>query len=114
MRCNRSGSASWTCLPQAIASGVPFAMRKPPDVGELRTGINYRKSLRDGRKVWVVGHGAVEDVITHLATRAMVDEYVAWYDRHFDPTWRDVVLNCDDKPWGYVLPKSADDLIGMG
>jgi len=80
---------------------------------ELRTGADYRKSLRDGRKVWVVGDGEVEDVATHPATRGMVEEYVAWYDRHFDPVWRDVVLR-DDLPWGYVLPKSADDLVGMG
>ena len=44
----------------------------------------------------------------------MVDEYVAWYDRHFDPAWQDVVLLKDGLPWGYVLPKCADDLIGMG
>jgi aromatic ring hydroxylase len=80
---------------------------------EPRRGAEYRDSLRDGRKVWVVGEGAVEDVATHPATRAMVDEYVAWYDRHFDPLWRDVVLK-DGLPWGYVLPKSADDLVGMG
>ena len=55
---------------------------------ELRTGSDYHKALHDGRKVWVVGHGAVEDVTAHPATRAMVAEYVAWSDRHFDPTWR--------------------------
>ena len=51
------------------------------------------KALRDGRKVWVIGEGAVEDVTTHPATRAMVDEYVAWYDRHFDPAWQDTLLS---------------------
>ncbi len=88
-------------------------MRKPSDVRELRTGADYRKSLRDGRKVWVVGDGEVADVATHPATRGMVEEYVAWYDRHFDPVWRDVVLR-ENLPWGYVLPKNADDLAGMG
>ncbi len=79
----------------------------------LRTGAEYRESLRDGRKVWVLGEGAVDDVTTHPATRAMVDEYVAWYDRHFDPAWQDTLLN-DGLPWGYTLPKRADDLVGMG
>ena len=79
----------------------------------MRTGAEYRESLRDGRKVWIVGEGEVEDVATHPATRAMVDEYAAWYDRHFDPGWQSVLLK-EDLPWGYVLPKSADDLIGMG
>jgi 4-hydroxyphenylacetate 3-monooxygenase len=83
-------------------------------VHKLRTGAEYREALRDGRKVWVVGEGAVDDVTTHPATRAMVDEYVAWYDRHFDPAWRDVVLTPDGLPWGFVLPKTADDLVAMG
>jgi aromatic ring hydroxylase len=86
---------------------------------ELRTGAEYREALRDGRKVWIAGVGAVEDVTTHPATRAMVDEYVAWYDLHRDPAWQDIVLAPPNKkgrrvPWGYVLPKSADDLVAMG
>src|SRR5579862_8635961 len=79
----------------------------------MRTGAEYREALRDGRRVWVIGEGAVDDVTTHPATRAMVDEYVDWYDRHFDPAWQNIILK-DDVPWGYVLPKSADDLVGMG
>jgi 4-hydroxyphenylacetate 3-monooxygenase len=85
----------------------------------LRTGADYRESLRDGRRVWVMGEGLVEDVTTHPATKAMVDEYVAWYDRHLDPEWQDVVLTPPDHPSGripcaFVLPKSADDLRRMG
>ncbi|MFI5000724.1 MAG: 4-hydroxyphenylacetate 3-hydroxylase N-terminal domain-containing protein [Reyranellales bacterium] len=81
---------------------------------ELRTGAEYRAALRDGRKVWVVGEGAVPDVTTHPATRAMVDEYVAWYDRHFDPQWRATVSTPDGLPWGYTLPTTSDDLVAMG
>ena len=51
----------------------------------MRTGAEYRESLRDGRNVWVTGEGAVDDVTTHPATSAMVKECVAWYGRHFDP-----------------------------
>jgi hypothetical protein len=58
----------------------------------VRTGSEYREALHDGRRVWVMGEGLVEDVTTHPATRAMVDEYVAWYDRHQDPAWQDVLL----------------------
>jgi 4-hydroxyphenylacetate 3-monooxygenase len=84
----------------------------------MRTGADYRAALRDGRKVWVLGEGRVDDVTTHPATRAMVDEYVRWYDRHFDPAWQDIVLTPADKsgerlPWGYVLPRNADDLSAM-
>ena len=53
----------------------------------MRTGAEYRQALRDGRRVWVMGEGLVEDVTTHPATRAMADEYVAWYDLHLDPAW---------------------------
>ena len=40
----------------------------------MRTGEEYREALRDGRRVFVVGEGAIEDVTVHPATRAMVDE----------------------------------------
>ncbi len=81
---------------------------------KLRTGAEYREALRDGRKVWVVGEGQVEDVTTHPATRAMVDEYVAWYDRHFDPAWRGRITTKDGLPWGYLAPRTSDDLVAMG
>src|SRR6516165_10667308 len=85
----------------------------------MRTGAEYRAALRDGRRVWVMGEGWVEDVTTHSATRAMVDEYVAWYDMHLDPEWTDALFSPPDaqgarKPWAYHVPKSADDLCGMG
>lgn len=86
---------------------------------KLRTGAEYRDSLRDGRRVWIAGQGLVDDVATHPATRAMVEEYVAWYDRHLDPAWHDRVLTPPDAggnrlPWGYVLPRTSDDLVQMG
>ena len=58
----------------------------------MRTGAEYREALRDGRKVFVMGDGRVDDVTTHPATAAMVEQYVAWYDRHFDPAWADTLL----------------------
>jgi aromatic ring hydroxylase len=86
----------------------------------LRTGAEYREALRtDGRQVWVLGGGRVEDVTIHPATAAMVEEYVRWYDRHFDPEWQNIVLTPPDPvtgrrlPLGCVLPKSADDLTAM-
>ncbi len=85
----------------------------------MRTGAEYREALRDGRRIWVIGDGAVEDVTTHPATRAVVDEYVAWYDRHFDPAWQDIVQTPPDagghrSPLGYIVPMSAADLGRMG
>ncbi|MGE5272047.1 MAG: 4-hydroxyphenylacetate 3-hydroxylase N-terminal domain-containing protein [Thiohalocapsa sp.] len=85
----------------------------------MRTGADYREALRDGRKVWVMGVGAVDDVTTHPATRAMVDAYVAWYDRHFDPEWQELLLAPPDSagkriPWAYVLPRSSEELVAIG
>ena len=86
----------------------------------MRTGAEYREALRDGRRVWVMGEGMVEDVTTHPATRAMVDEYVAWYDLHSDRAWRDIAFAPPAGPggrraaWAYVTPKTADDLGAMG
>jgi aromatic ring hydroxylase len=61
----------------------------------------------------------VDDLTTHPATCAMVDYYVAWYDRHFDPTWQDVLLLPPDAngarlPVAFLVPQSSDDLRRMG
>src|SRR5712671_2789293 len=85
----------------------------------MRTGAGYREALRDGRKVWVMGEGLVADVTTHPATAAMVEEYVAWYDRHFGPAWQDILIapaasGREATAWAYLLPLTSEDLIGMG
>ena len=85
----------------------------------MRTGAEYRESLRDGRDVWVMGEGAVRDVTTDPSTSAMVDEYVAWYDRHFDPDWQDILLTSPDgdgqrHPLALIPPKTSADLRRLG
>jgi aromatic ring hydroxylase len=85
----------------------------------MRTGADYRIALRDGRKVFVMGEGQVDDVTTHPATRAMVEQYVAWYDRHFDPAWADTLLAPPDAdgnrlPWAFELPKTSTAVIAVG
>ena len=85
----------------------------------MRTGADYKESLRDGRDVWVVGEGAVADVTTHPSTSAMVNEYVAWYDRHFDADWQDILLTQPDgnghrHPLALTPPKTSADLRCLG
>src|SRR5260370_10541786 len=85
----------------------------------MRTGAEYREALRDGRRVWVMGEGWAGDVTAHPATRPMVEEYAAWYDRHLDPAWQEVLLAPADVdgervPWAYVVPRGVADLIAMG
>src|SRR5450432_4061537 len=85
----------------------------------MRTGADYREALRDGRKVFVMGEGRVDDVTTHPATRAMVEQYVAWYDRHSDPAWADTLLAPPNEsgerlPWAFVVPKTSGEAIAVG
>jgi aromatic ring hydroxylase len=85
----------------------------------MRTGSEYRQALRDGRRVYIFGEGLIEDVTTHPATKGMVEEYVAWYDRHSDPEWQDIILTPPDvsserSGVGYMVPRSAADLSRMG
>jgi aromatic ring hydroxylase len=80
----------------------------------MRTGAEYREALKDGRVVYVMGEGRVDDVTTHPATKAVVDEYVAWHDRHRDPAWADILLNPNGAPWAFTKPRGSADLIGMG
>ncbi|HEY2540738.1 MAG TPA: 4-hydroxyphenylacetate 3-hydroxylase N-terminal domain-containing protein [Stellaceae bacterium] len=85
----------------------------------MRTGADYRQALRDGRRVWVMGEGWVPDVTTHPATQAIVEEYAAWYDRHRDPEWCELLLSGHEVggervPWAYIAPTRSEDLVGMG
>ena len=80
----------------------------------MRTGAEYKAALKDGRKVVIMGGGEIEDVTTHPATAAMVEHYVAWYDRHRDPEWKDTLLGPDGTPWWLVLPKKPAELLAMG
>jgi aromatic ring hydroxylase len=80
----------------------------------MRTGREYREAMRDGRHVWVMGVGPVEDITTHPATAAMVEEYVRWYDHLADPEWAGRAISPAGIPWAYTLPRSAADLAGMG
>src|SRR5262249_60081766 len=85
----------------------------------MRTGSEYREALRDGRRIWVIGEGLIEDVTLHPATRPMVEEYVVWYDRHQDPEWRDLLLATPDAgggplPRAFVAPPHPAPLPAIG
>ena len=43
----------------------------------------------------------------------MVEDYVAWYDRHDDPAWRDTLFG-PSGPVDYLVPRTSDDLVRMG
>jgi 4-hydroxyphenylacetate 3-monooxygenase len=87
------------------------------DTGEnyLRTGAYIEI---DGRNVWSLAK-VVEDLTTHPATRAMVDYYAGWHDRHCDPEWHNMLLTTPDAngertPVAFCVPQTADDLRRIG
>ncbi|MFQ6027173.1 MAG: 4-hydroxyphenylacetate 3-hydroxylase N-terminal domain-containing protein [Dehalococcoidia bacterium] len=85
----------------------------------MRTGAEYRESLRDGRNVWVMGEGSIADVTTHPATSAMVEEYVKWYDRHLDSEWQETLLTQpgakgERRPLAFEIPKTSVHLQNLG
>lgn len=75
---------------RTLASGWQSHPYKQED--EMGSWTDYRQALCDGRRGWIMGEGLIDDVTTHPATRAMVDEYVAWYDLHFEAAWQDIAL----------------------
>ena len=85
----------------------------------MLTGEEYRQSLRDGRRVWAMGEGPIDDLASHPATSAMVDFYADWYDRHFDPAWQDVLLTETDvqgkgRPLAFTLAQTIEDIRRLG
>jgi aromatic ring hydroxylase len=80
----------------------------------MRTGAEYREALRDGRVVYVMGEGRIDDITTHPATKGVVDEYVRWHDLHRDPAWAETLIGPSGTPWALTAPKTSADLIGMG
>lgn len=85
----------------------------------MLTGNEYRSSLKDGRDVWILGEGRIEDVTTHPATRRMVDAYAEWYDRHVDPAWTETLLtpgksDGDRRPLAFEVPGAIEQLRGLG
>lgn len=85
----------------------------------MRTGAEYRASLRDGRNVWVLGEGPIDDITTHPTTAATVEEYVTWYDRHFETDWQNVLFTEPDargerQPLAFEIPQTSEHLRRLG
>jgi 4-hydroxyphenylacetate 3-monooxygenase len=60
----------------------------------LRSGDDYRASLRDGREVWIEGE-RVADVPSHPAFRPIVDARARIYDLAHEPALREVLTYAD-------------------
>jgi 4-hydroxyphenylacetate 3-monooxygenase len=60
----------------------------------IRTGDDYRDSLRDGRQVWIDGE-RVEDMPTHPTFKPMVDARARIYDMAHEESTREVMTYVD-------------------
>src|SRR6202789_1791524 len=60
----------------------------------IRTGDEYRQSIRDGREVYLNGE-RIEDVVTHPAFKPLVDIRARIYDMAHDPDTRSVMTYTD-------------------
>jgi 4-hydroxyphenylacetate 3-monooxygenase len=79
----------------------------------IRTGDEYRESIRDGREIWIDGE-RVADVTTHPAFRPIVDVRARIYDMAHEPETRDVMTYVDPDSEercavGPKLPTSKED-----
>jgi 4-hydroxyphenylacetate 3-monooxygenase len=79
----------------------------------IRTGEEYRESIRDGREVWIDGE-RVDDVTTHPAFRPIVDVRARIFDLAHEAATRDVMSYVDEGsgercPTGSRLPLTRAD-----
>jgi 4-hydroxyphenylacetate 3-monooxygenase len=79
----------------------------------IRTGDEYRESLRDGRAVWIDGE-RVADVPTHPSFKPIVDARARIYDLAHEPATGEVMSYADPAsgercPTGAKLPLTRED-----
>lgn len=77
----------------------------------IRTGEEYRASIRDGRKIYINGE-TVKDVTTHPMFKPLVDIRARIFDMAHDPATRDVMTvsdGPDTNAIGNALPLTQDD-----
>jgi 4-hydroxyphenylacetate 3-monooxygenase len=79
----------------------------------IRTGQDYRESIRDGRQVWINGE-KVKDVATHPAFKPIVDIRARMYDMAHEARYRDILSYVDagtNEPncTAHKLPFTQDD-----
>jgi 4-hydroxyphenylacetate 3-monooxygenase len=65
----------------------------------IRTGQQYRDSIRDGRQVWINGE-RVRDVPTHPMFQPLVDIRARIYDMAHEAEHAAVMRPVKSAPWG--------------
>ncbi|MDX6585150.1 MAG: hypothetical protein QOI10_4334 [Solirubrobacterales bacterium] len=80
----------------------------------LKSGEDYKESLRDGRRV-VLGGEVVEDVTEHPAFKPAIDAWAELFDAQLDPATQDITTFIDPEiggrvSAGWLVPRSSADL----
>ncbi len=80
----------------------------------IRRGEEYLESLRDGRRLWLMGE-RVEDVTAHPALAGCARSVAAVYDLQHDAAYEDLLTMPSPRTGqpvsqSYLLPRSVDDL----
>lgn len=77
----------------------------------IRTGQQYKDSIRDGRRIWVNGE-RVDDVTTHPQFKPLVDIRARIFDMQHEAAHQDIMTTVEDgerNALGSALPYSQDD-----
>ena len=79
----------------------------------IRTGEEYRESIRDGRQVWIGGE-KVDDVTVHPGLKPIIDARARIYDLAHEQNTREVMSYVDAEsgercPVGAKLPLTKED-----
>ena len=79
----------------------------------LRTGEQYRDSIRDDRQVWMNGE-RIKDVTSHPAFKPIVDVRARVYDMAHEARYAEIMAYTDGETGetnciGYKLPHTQDD-----
>jgi 4-hydroxyphenylacetate 3-monooxygenase len=78
----------------------------------IRTGAQYKDSIRDGRQIWINGE-RVNDVTTHPMFKPLVDIRARIYDMQHDPAHKAVMTYADENGQehavGLKLPYTQED-----
>lgn len=80
----------------------------------MRTGAEYLKSLRDGRRIYVGGE-LIEDVTTHPMTKGYANAIAEYYDLHLNPKNLAITTFVDEsgkrQSMHWFLPRSKEDVV---
>ncbi len=77
----------------------------------IRTGQQYKDSIRDGRRIWVNGE-RVDDVTAHPQFKPLVDIRARIFDMQHEAAHQDIMTTVEDgerNALGSALPYSQDD-----